>query len=299
MVVVEQRRHALRRGVRLEPRSACSTRPTRGSELRDQLRPDRSRARTTSRRGGGRRGLVLDEANDRLYVLTRFDNAVSRDRPRRRRRTLASACAAQPGAGVGRRRAAVPLRRAPSPRATAKRRARAATSSATSTASPGTSATPTTRVDTQHASPIAAGRVSPRRPADFHPMKGPMTTQTLRGLATHGAHALARRPRRRLLRRRPCSDLDSSAPATRSSRSSNFIVAFEGLVGRDGRSRRAEMQQFTDFALQLTLPPNPVRALDNSLTADGRRRRLLELRQRDARRHRRPTPSTTATAATR
>jgi hypothetical protein len=28
------------------------------------------------------------------------------------------------------------------------------------------------------------------------------------------------------------------------------------------------MQQFTDFALQLTLPPNPVRALDNSLTPD-------------------------------
>ena len=27
--------------------------------------------------GGGPSGLVLDEANDRLYVLTRFDNAIS------------------------------------------------------------------------------------------------------------------------------------------------------------------------------------------------------------------------------
>ena len=39
-------------------------------------------------------------------------------------------------------------------------------------------------------------------PNEFHPMKGPMTTQTLRGLRERGRHALARRPRERLLRRR-------------------------------------------------------------------------------------------------
>ena len=33
--------------------------------------------------GGGPSGLVLDEADDRLYVLTRFDNAVKVDRHRR------------------------------------------------------------------------------------------------------------------------------------------------------------------------------------------------------------------------
>jgi hypothetical protein len=53
----------------------------------------------------------------------------------------------------------------------------------------------------------------------------------------------------------------------------NFIVAFEGLVGRDGPISNGDMQAFTDFQLQVTLPPNPVRNLDNSLTpaqANGR-----------------------------
>lgn len=45
----------------------------------------------------------------------------------------------------------------------------------------------------------------------------------------------------------------------------NFRVAFEGLIGMDGVLSATDMQKFTDFALALTLPPNPVRALDNSL----------------------------------
>jgi hypothetical protein len=48
----------------------------------------------------------------------------------------------------------------------------------------------------------------------------------------------------------------------------NFIVAFSGLVGANAPPTQAAMQEFTDFALQVTLPPNPVRALDNSLTPD-------------------------------
>ena len=51
----------------------------------------------------------------------------------------------------------------------------------------------------------------------------------------------------------------------------NFIVAFEGLNGRESIISNAEMQQFADFALDIILPPNPVRALDNSLnTAQAR-----------------------------
>jgi hypothetical protein len=46
----------------------------------------------------------------------------------------------------------------------------------------------------------------------------------------------------------------------------NFIVAFEGLVGKDGTLSVADMQKFTDFAMQLLTPPNPVVNLDNSLT---------------------------------
>src|SRR5262249_40132307 len=46
----------------------------------------------------------------------------------------------------------------------------------------------------------------------------------------------------------------------------NFNVAFTGLVGRDMQLDPTEMQEFTDFALQIMLPPNPNRALDNSLS---------------------------------
>src|SRR5262249_42375054 len=97
---------------------------------------------------------------------------------------------------------------------------------------------------------------------DFHPMKGPMTTQTLRGLKGSGAmHWRGDR---------------SNPPGTAASAFdevtsfNNFNVAFVGLVGRDSELDPADMQKFTDFALQIMLPPNPVRALDKSLTPSER-----------------------------
>ena len=93
--------------------------------------------------GGGPSGLALDEANHRLYVLTRFDNAVkvidttTRQRDRRSTRcTIPSRRRSSTGGASSTTRA--------SRRATARRRAPPATSSPTSTAWPGTSATPTT-----------------------------------------------------------------------------------------------------------------------------------------------------------
>jgi hypothetical protein len=49
----------------------------------------------------------------------------------------------------------------------------------------------------------------------------------------------------------------------------NFIVAFPSLLGAGPAQTPspAQMQQFTDFQLQVRLPPNPVRALNNSLNA--------------------------------
>lgn len=47
----------------------------------------------------------------------------------------------------------------------------------------------------------------------------------------------------------------------------NFIVAFEGLVGLDGILAEPGMQAFTDFALQILPPPNPIRNIDDSLTS--------------------------------
>jgi hypothetical protein len=65
----------------------------------------------------------------------------------------------------------------------------------------------------------------------------------------------------------PCTQ-PTGAPCDEDFSFRNFIVAFEGLIGKDGTVTPAQMQQFSDFVLQLTLPPNPVRALDNSLTPD-------------------------------
>src|SRR6185369_6857782 len=47
-----------------------------------------------------------------------------------------------------------------------------------------------------------------------------------------------------------------------------FNVAFPGLLGRSAQLTPTEMQKFTDFILQETYPPNPIRNLDNSLTPD-------------------------------
>ena len=92
----------------------------------------------------------------------------------------------------------------------------------------------------------------------FHPMKGPMTTQTLRGLVNEGA----------MHWRGDRSNGFFGVSATDTNLSfNNFIVAFQSLVGTVEQPSAAEMQGFTNFALQIQLPPNPVRALDNSLNS--------------------------------
>ncbi|MBY0276436.1 thrombospondin type 3 repeat-containing protein [Candidatus Binatia bacterium] len=47
-----------------------------------------------------------------------------------------------------------------------------------------------------------------------------------------------------------------------------FNPAFVGLLGNGTQLTTGQMQQFTDFILQVTYPPNPIRNLDNSLTSD-------------------------------
>jgi hypothetical protein len=47
-----------------------------------------------------------------------------------------------------------------------------------------------------------------------------------------------------------------------------FNIAFDGLLGRGAPIPNADMSAFAAFILDVTYPPNPVRALDNSLTAD-------------------------------
>src|SRR6185295_9916904 len=47
-----------------------------------------------------------------------------------------------------------------------------------------------------------------------------------------------------------------------------FNVAFEGLNGRSAPLTEEQMDAFTKFVLEITYPPNPIRALDDSLTAE-------------------------------
>jgi DNA-binding beta-propeller fold protein YncE len=96
--------------------------------------------------------------------------------------------------------------------------------------------------------------------AVFHPMKGPMTVQTLRGLSNSGA----------MHWRGDRANGFFGVNATDENLSfNNFIVAFSGLLGGN-QPTTAQMQQFTTFQLQVVLPPNPVRSLDNSLNAAQR-----------------------------
>jgi len=106
----------------------------------------------------------------------------------------------------------------------------------------------------------------------FHPMKGPMTTQTLRGMSTHGALHWRGDRVDGFFGTDPCTEPgyavanSTNAPCDEVNAFKNFIVAFEGLVGMEGTVSGVQMQAFADFMLQVQLPPNPVRALDNSLT---------------------------------
>ena len=79
--------------------------------------------------------------------------------------------------------------------------------------------------------------------ANWHPMKGPMTTQTLVGIL--GAEPLHWRGDREGL--------------------PQFNGAFIGLNGDDAQLTQAEMSSFMQFVASMRFPPNPNRNVDNSL----------------------------------
>jgi hypothetical protein len=81
---------------------------------------------------------------------------------------------------------------------------------------------------------------------DFHPMKGPMTTQTLQDII--GKEPLHWRGDRRGIE--------------------DFNGAFMGLQGDDVQLTPAEMQEFENFLATITFPPNPFRNPDNSLSTN-------------------------------
>ncbi len=205
--------------------------------------------------GGGPSGLVLDEARHRLYVLTRFDDAVSVvDTTTRTEVAHLPVFDPEPASVVAGRPFLYDARR---------------------TSSNGEAACASCHVFGDFDSlawdlgnPDDVVRPNPnllRLPdpfgfsfAGFHPMKGPMTTQSLRGLANEGP----------MHWRGDRTGGTAGDPLNEDLAFKAFNVAFAGLLGRSGPLSDADMQAFTDFILQVTYPPNPIRNLDNSLTPD-------------------------------
>jgi DNA-binding beta-propeller fold protein YncE len=223
--------------------------------------------RTIDDKATGPTGLLLDESHNQLFALTRFDNSIKivDTVTRQQVKAVAMYNPEPPIVANGRR----------------------FLYDAAHTSSRGDSACATCHVfgdfdglswdlgdpDGQpfaNLNPMRTGPFGLRPDPVFAPMKGPMSTQSLRGLSNHGPmHWRGDRtgssdPGSGVIE--PNAQPDSGAFNERL----NFIkfnVAFFGLIGRDQQLPADEMSAFADFMLQVTYPPNPNRNLDNSLTA--------------------------------
>ncbi|MGB3619906.1 MAG: Ig-like domain-containing protein [Ketobacter sp.] len=89
-----------------------------------------------------------------------------------------------------------------------------------------------------------------------HPMKGPMATQSFRGLEFQGP--MHWRGDRTGAVRLHGESLEKTA-------FKEFRVAYVGLLGRNTEPSEEELNLFADFVLQLRYPPNPNRQLDDTL----------------------------------
>jgi len=233
----------------------------------DSFVPDTANQISVS--GGGPSGLALDENNRRLYVLTRFDNSVSIIDLKQGKETAHVAMFNPEPASITQGRRLL--------------------YDASLTSSHGDSSCSSCHIfgdfdslawdlgDPDNTSitnpgPFALGPTinfpqgfTATLNPNFHALKGPMTTQSLRGMANHGP--MHWRGDRTGGNDEPSAQPDSGA-FNEDLAFKKFNVAFAGLNGRDTVLTDAQMQAFTDFVLQLSYPPNPIRNLDNSLTPD-------------------------------
>ena len=216
--------------------------------------------------GGGPTGLVLDEARGRMYVLTRFDNAISVVSTATRTEVAhVSMYSPEPASVVAGRRFLYDARLSSSNGESSCGSCHVfgdwdslawdlGNPDASVVTSPGPFVLPLPEFGTD---PFFG--INP----DFHPLKGPMTTQSLRGLANHGP-----------MHWRGDRTGGITAPTAQPNSGSfdedaafkQFNPAFMSLLGRSSELSSAQLQSFTDFALQIMYPPNPIRNLDNSLT---------------------------------
>ncbi len=89
---------------------------------------------------------------------------------------------------------------------------------------------------------------------EFHPLKGPMTTQSLRGIADTGP----------LHWRGDRFGRDSDQPGSNLASFMDFDRAFVDLMGLDQVPDKAEMEAFARFVHTIRYPPNPNEAPDRS-----------------------------------
>ena len=208
--------------------------------------------------GGGPGGLALDEANNRAFVLTRFDNGIS---------TI------DLSAGVE-----VAHRRMSSPEPGTVTAGRRFLYDATVTSGNGNDSCASCHIFGDNdalawdlGDPDASVSPIPNTfipisvavpPFRFHPLKGPMTTQSMRGLRGHGP--MHWRGDRTGQNRVGGETLEEAA-------FKEFNEAFDAFAGLGAELSEADMQAFTDFAMTITYPPNPIRQLDNQLVGIERR----------------------------
>jgi hypothetical protein len=235
---------------------------------------------------GGPTGVVLDDQHGRAFVLTRFDNGISVVDVNGRSESEH-----------------IKLFNPEPPTVTAGRRF---LYDAASTSANGTQACASCHIggDMDHLSwdlgnpggiPLPITRLADAAVFTFSPatlsmvvpnsadlfnvylnIKGPMTTQSLRGLDNHGAMHW-RGDRNGAVKQDGTPFLDGSNNPIVSAQPNtgifdefqaffSFNVAFPGLVGSAAQLPAQDMMAFTKFALEIMYPPNPIRALDNSLT---------------------------------
>jgi hypothetical protein len=202
--------------------------------------------------GGGPSGVILDEGRGRLYVLTRFDNGLSIVDTATRTETAHLAL------------------HNPEPEHIVN--GRPFLYDARFTSSNGEASCSSCHVfadfdslawDLGDPAGLMLSNPNPDGPlgaggSPFHPIKGPMSTQSLRGMDNHGPmHWRGDRT----------AGHSGGDPMDENGAFREFIVAFEGLLGRDGPIPAEDMQAFADFVLEIRYPPNPNRKLDNSLTS--------------------------------
>ncbi len=206
--------------------------------------------------GGGPSGLALDVARDRLYVMTRFEHRIA-----------IVADASQPTRSLS---GTVAVGFDPSPSEV--NEGRRFLYDARSTSAHGDEACASchpfgdmddlawdlgdpfgTTITIDNPTIDLSGTPDFGLPPSYHPMKGPMLTQSLRGLRDSGP----------LHWRGDRSGASGGGSAYDDAANfTTFNVAFTALLGRGAELDAADMAAFTEFILTLRYPPNPIRPLD-------------------------------------